>query len=226
MWEKGAWRLRWQKEKTLSLVVIFEVGLNSVVTWKPFFLNPNIPPGGVPLRTYLGSVYGEKRLEIMSEHLHQKGLFLFLSHLLGKEVGINFLKDRLIVPTLNSHRLLEFALRISPEKQNAIVDKIFYQYFEEGKNISDIDVLVSIAESCGVEGRKVSSMTSFSKGVREYMKTDQDKQSIIDQDHQWKRMRIGGVPLFSIYIQGKKRRFLLIRDCLIAQTESIWSSTC
>jgi len=157
------------------------------VTWRPFFLNSSIPQGGVPLRTYLGAMYGSKRFEVMSQHLHDK----------GKEVGINFKEDRWIVPTLNSHRLLEFALRISVEKQNEVIDKIFSQYFEDGKNISDIDVLVSIAESCNIQG------------AREYLNTEQDKQSVIDQDNQWKKSRIGGVPFFSISASGMKRKLNL-----------------
>ncbi len=47
-----------------------------LVTWKPFFLNPSIPPEGVPLKKYLENVYGKSRSEVSSKHLKDMGKYI------------------------------------------------------------------------------------------------------------------------------------------------------
>ena len=44
-------------------------------------------------------------------------------------------ENRLSIPTLQSHRLVELASTISTEKQNQIIEALFHEYFVEGKNI-------------------------------------------------------------------------------------------
>lgn len=104
----------------------------------------------------------------------------------GKKVGINFAMRR-IVNTLNSHRLVEYAekhvrtyfssLRVRIEckrnecsqsllqygeaKQNQVIEEVFHQYFEEGKDISKVDVLVEIGAKCGLDADKVLQLALF-----------------------------------------------------------------
>ena len=45
----------------------FSSELSFEVTWKPFFLNPTTPEGGVPLEQYLAKKYGPRAAALAKE---------------------------------------------------------------------------------------------------------------------------------------------------------------
>jgi len=152
------------------------------VNWKPFFLNAAAPTQGIPIKEYLSNIYGEKRLAMMGDYLNKT----------GEEVGIKFNSNRLVIPTIDSHRLVEYSKKLG--KQNETIEAIFKAYFEDAKNISSREVLTSIAESVGLPA------------VKEYLESDADKNMVISEDKDAKRTGIHGVPFFSISTPEKKKK--------------------
>lgn len=71
---------------------------------------------------------------------------------LGAEGGLSFNLD-LAKPTntTTAHRLAKFARSVSAQHESALMDAIFKAYFIEGKLISDIETLVTLAESAGLD---------------------------------------------------------------------------
>jgi len=153
------------------------------VSWKPFFLNPNTPDEGIPLIDYISSRYGPEAGQKIREG--KSALYDF-----GKSLGIFFNKDRLIVNSLRSHCLLEYAKSVNC--QNAASEELFHVYFEEGRNINNNAVLMEICKKANID-------------ENEAMKSIESKevQAAINKEAVNAHTRgINGVPFFDIYIEG------------------------
>ncbi len=115
----------------------FEREYNVAVSWWPFELHPETPPEGrnvdeILRRTGRGREY--------SDHLKAY----------AAESGIIMPSNRRVV---NSHRALELAEFARDRGRFAEVhEALFRAYCEERRDISDIDVLLEIAASCGLDG--------------------------------------------------------------------------
>lgn len=71
---------------------------------------------------------------------------------LGAEEGLTFNLDQAKpTNTTAAHRVAKFARSVSPEHESAVMDAIFKAYFIEGKLISDLDTLVGLAETAGLD---------------------------------------------------------------------------
>lgn len=96
----------------------------------------------MPVKEYLARVYGGRIDPSRMNYLRQQGMhiktILPTTTITGQDVGINFNDDRVMLPTLDSHRLVEYARKQG--KQDVVIDKVFRSYFEEAKNIADHDV--------------------------------------------------------------------------------------
>lgn len=106
------------------------------VEWRPFELHPETPTTGADLRGRLGSP-GRARA--------YRDNILLLAHQSGLEM-------RMPMVVANSHLSLEAAefARDSggfEEYHRAL----FHGYFEQGRDIGDVDVLCEIARKCGVD---------------------------------------------------------------------------
>ena len=104
------------------------------VTWWPFELHPETPAGGRDLTALVERRGGEYR-----DHLKAY----------AAEAGITFASNRHLS---NSHRALEFAeFARDREKFDCVHDALFRVYFEEARDIGDLDVLADIARECGLD---------------------------------------------------------------------------
>jgi len=109
------------------------------ISFKPYFLNPNISGNeGMNINEYLEKKYGRKIDPTQKTPLD----------IAGESVGIKFNSSRAICNTLTSHRLVDYAERFG--KQDEIINELFKIYFEEAKNINNIDILVEVAEKFGI----------------------------------------------------------------------------
>lgn len=164
-----------------------EANVTAKVNWHPFFLNPpgNLPEEGVPLQQYIESKYGTGAHKRASDHLNNA----------GSEVGINFNPNRKVVNTLRGHRLVEFAKRSG--KEDEMVKKIFKAYFEDAKDINDINVLVEIAKEVALDADE----------VRKFLESDEDTAKVHNQVRESiMKHRIRGVPHFVIAKYGTKQK--------------------
>lgn len=62
----------------------------------------------------------------------------------GALTGIRFNAERRVHNTMRSHRLVRLATKQG--KGNEMIEQIFHGYFEEGRNIADVGVLLDLAE--------------------------------------------------------------------------------
>jgi predicted DsbA family dithiol-disulfide isomerase len=111
------------------------------VVWRAFELNPDLPADGVDRGWYIATRIGDPARFAES----QKTLLG-----LGAAVGIDFRFDLIArVPnTRRSHLLIAHAARF--KLQSEVKERLMRAYFEEGRDIGDIDELVRLAAEAGL----------------------------------------------------------------------------
>jgi predicted DsbA family dithiol-disulfide isomerase len=122
------------------------------VRYRPFFLQPNTPESGLDIPEMLRKKYGAEpsRMFAMVEAAARES-----------ELDLDLTKQRFMYPTVRAQTLI----RRSEEKgtQPALVRALFEAYFQEAKNISDVEELVRIASAHGFEAAEVRDILSDPK---------------------------------------------------------------
>jgi predicted DsbA family dithiol-disulfide isomerase len=101
---------------------------DTTVRWRPFRLDPTIPPEGIDREDYLTRKFGS--LEAVADS-HQR-----LTEI-GQAEGITYRFDAITrAPnTVNAHRLARWAS--AENRQDAMVERLFAAYFSEGLDVGD-----------------------------------------------------------------------------------------
>lgn len=111
----------------------------ALVTFRPFLLDPTIPPEGVDLRASLAKKFGGDPTT-MFERVERAAR--------DANVNLDFEKVRRYPSTLAAHAIVGNA---KPETHLALAHAIFDAYFMEGRDIGDADVLADVASAHGFE---------------------------------------------------------------------------
>jgi predicted DsbA family dithiol-disulfide isomerase len=153
--------------------------VDATLNWRPFQLNPDMPPEGMDQTSYLISKFGglERALKFQ-DAIAETGQ--------GERIAFNFERIRHTPNTLDAHRLIRFAG--AQGLQNDVVEALFAAYFVAGENIGDHGVLVRIAHTVGLDGHAVAA----------YLAGDEDLPDVAAEDLRARRMSIDAVPCFII----------------------------
>ncbi len=152
--------------------------ISAKVRFRPFFLDPSVPPGGVDAEAYLLQKFGSARaLDLMQTRI---GGF-------AEQLGIVFdMRAQKKRPnTLDSHRLIHWAGASGVE--DAVVEALFRAYFEQGRDIGDRDVLAAIADAAGLDADQ----------TRARLELDDDVALIQSEVRAAFESGVTGVPTFS-----------------------------
>ena len=150
-----------------------------VLEWHPFQLNPDMPPEGMDRRAYLEGKFGGKDGAV-------KAYAPVMERAEAAGLKINFAGITRTPNTLDAHRLIHWAG--IEEKQTPVVMALFRAYFEEGRDIGDIDVLADIADAEGMDAAV----------VRKLMQSTADAGDIRARDTQFREMGVTGVPTYIV----------------------------
>ncbi|WP_027169384.1 DsbA family protein [Mesorhizobium sp. WSM3224] len=154
------------------------------VRWRPFQLDPTIPPGGMDRRQYmLGKFGSEERIQQIHARIEP----------LGEAEGIHFAFGAIKVAanTLDAHRLIRWAGAAGEDVQNRLVRRLFQLNFEEGANLGDHAVLAKAAGEARMDASVVETL----------LPTDADVDAVRNEIATASRMGITGVPCF--LLEGK-----------------------
>jgi predicted DsbA family dithiol-disulfide isomerase len=154
------------------------------VRWRPFQLDPTIPPEGKDRKEYMRAKFGEgDRLKEVHANLVS----------LGAAEGIAFDFDAIEVSpnTLDAHRVIRWAGSAGEDVQNRLVEQLFSRYFERGENTGDRGVLIEAARVTGMDAAVVETL----------LPTDADIEAVRAEIATASRMGISGVPCF--LLEGK-----------------------
>jgi len=142
-------------KKRFELAVAARPQYEARVTWRPFELNPDLPPEGVDRAAFLASRMGtpERVAEAHTELTRQ-----------GAASGIEFRFDLMerMPNTRRSHLLIAHAARFG--RQTAVNERLMRAYFEEGCDIGDIEVLVRLGVEAGLAERESRSAIVLRSG--------------------------------------------------------------
>jgi len=132
------------------------------LTYKPFELNPNMPPEGEKAVEHLMRKYGRTAEDVASGKAMQIAR--------GEALGFKFdLEKRThFYNTFDAHRLLLWALQEG--RQVALKKILIRAYFTDGQNPSDRETLVRLAAEAGLDAaaaKEVLASGAFAEEVRE-----------------------------------------------------------
>ncbi len=146
------------------------------VRWRPFQLDPTIPPEGIARHEYMSRKFGPEKIADIHARLEEA----------GQEDGIAFAFDKITRSpnTLDAHRLIRWAQ--GSGKQSEVVERLFNLYFVEGQDIGDRHVLIDIARAAGLDVDLITPL--FVEGV--------DIVPVREEISTAARMGVSGVPFF------------------------------
>ena len=145
------------------------------IRWRPYQLDATIPPEGLERRAYMQRKFGN-RIDEIHQRLTQA----------GAAAGLDFAFDDIerSPNTLDAHRLIRWAA--SANAQDAIVERLFHDFFVAGKDIGDRNVLLDAARDCGMDPKIVGGL----------LDGDADKESVREEIASAQSIGVTGVPFF------------------------------
>ena len=144
------------------------------IAWRPFLLDRGVPAAGLPLRDFYRLKFGAENVETMFERVQ----------IAGRRAGVEFnFEDAIRAPSDDAHRLIWLAPK---ESRTAVVAGLQRAYFDEGKNIADLDILADVASEAGMVRAETLARLGAADGVVETAEA-------IANAH---RLGVSGVPFF------------------------------
>lgn len=151
------------------------------IRWRPFQLNPWMPPEGMSRAEYLTAKFGSADARRVYENIYR----------IGQGEGIDFAFDRIdrTPSTIDAHRLIRWsAVEGGSTTQNALVEALYQAYFMEALDLGQHKVLLDAAASIGVD-RDAASW---------FLASDEDRATVRSEDATARQMGIQGVPCFIV----------------------------
>jgi len=146
------------------------------IRWRPYMLDPTIPPEGLDRHEYMLAKFGPERLATIHDPLIEA----------GKELDVPYHFDRITrTPnTLDAHRLIRWSHTV--DRQTEMVERLFMAYWSEGKDVGNRDVLAECAGEAGINAAQ----------IRELLDTEQDVAETKAEIAHATNIGVTGVPTF------------------------------
>lgn len=162
-------------ERAITLLPDIDV----TVRWRPYRLDPTIPPEGMDRRDYVIGKFGSlEALDAVHARLEDY----------GRAEGIDYRFDLITrsADTTDAHRLVRWAA--ADGKEEAMVERLFAAYFSEGRDIGDKSALAALGGEVGLDSAKVARRLA----------TDEDRAAVLTEIEDAYRIGVTGVPTFII----------------------------
>jgi predicted DsbA family dithiol-disulfide isomerase len=147
------------------------------VSWRPYQLNPEMPPEGMDRAAYLAAKFGgaERAAQAYARVEEAAG---------SAGLAIDFSAIARTPSTLQAHRLIHWAE--AEGAQTRVAMALFRAYFDRGKDISDPGVLVRLAGEAGLDPAVFQRL----------LEGDADRDTVIEAARAASAMGVTGVPTF------------------------------
>ncbi len=130
------------------------------IRWRPFQLDPTIPPEGLDRQQYMLNKFGAERLKTIHDPLIEAGREL--------EIPYNFDKITRTPNTLDAHRLIRWAHTVN--KQTEMVERLFMAYWSQGLDVGDRAVLAKCAGEVGINADQIAGLLASEQDVEDTKK--------------------------------------------------------
>jgi predicted DsbA family dithiol-disulfide isomerase len=180
------------------------------IRWRPFLLNPELPPGGIDRQSYLERKFGSNyRIQRIHAAAQQAGL--------SEGIYFDFDRIRRMPNSLNAHRLINVATKDG--RQGEMVEALFQAYFVEARDIGDIAILVEIAVAQGLDRAEIENYLRGTAGVL----------PVEGDNARMHRLGVSGVPCYifddSYAIAGAQEPEIIARLLDIANEAALESTS-
>lgn len=147
-----------------------------LIRWRPFALDPTLPPEGMDRIEYLTGKFGKERLATLHDPLKAA----------GEKDGVPYRFEVITrTPnTLDAHRVIRWAHTAG--RQQDVAERFFMAYWNEGKDIGDRKVLAAEAGAAGVNAAQIA----------ELLDSDQDVENVRAEMRHAVNIGVTGVPTF------------------------------
>lgn len=164
------------------------------ITWLPYELNPDMPEEGMDRTAYLDAKFGPGKRKEIELRLSEAAL----------ESGVTFNWGRVTksVNTRRAHMLVAAASTV--QQGSEMTAALFRAYFQEGRDVGDLETLVAIAVEQGFD----------EQSARDELDNEELRETIIGLEAHAQKVGVTGVPFF--IIDGK----LAVSG---AQTGDVWA---
>ncbi len=136
-----------------------------------------MPEKGMDRDEYLNKKFGGKdKAQEVYKKIQDEGKL--------SDIHFQFKKIKLTPNSFLSHKLLAFAYK--KNKQNDVLESIFFQYFIEGEDIGNVNTLIAIAKQTKL----------YENGIENYLLSNEDNKNLLNEANQAKAIGISGVPCF------------------------------
>jgi predicted DsbA family dithiol-disulfide isomerase len=146
------------------------------IIWRPYRLDPSIPFEGVDRKQYLEAKFGVSGAQKIGEKVSSAAG--------GTGIQFDFAAIQRSPNTTNAHRLTRWAGIMG--RQHQIADALFTAYFEQGRDIGNIETLCDIGVEIGFDRQELV----------EALASNADFDTIDSQDAQARDAGVTGVPAF------------------------------
>jgi predicted DsbA family dithiol-disulfide isomerase len=165
------------------------------VSWRPYRLEPELPPEGADFAGRMAEKFGgaeavARLTARVAEAAAAAGL------------ALDFAAIRRFPNTLDAHRLIRWAG--AEGAQTPVAMGLFRRYFQEGEDISDPAVLRAAAETAGMDGAVVARLLAG----------EADRAEVAAEAEAAREMGVTGVPTFLL-----GRRYVVTG----AQPPEVWT---
>lgn len=162
-----------------------------VIRWRPFELNPDMPPEGEEQEAHLQRKYRRPAEEGAALRGQMKAIAESAGVSLSYE-GEGEAPPAMMWNTRDAHKLLAFALeQAGPEVQTALKLALFRAHFNERRNLGDRTVLLDIAAAAGLQREAAKAALDD---------PDLEARIVAEEAQAWD-MNISGVP--AMIVEGK-----------------------
>ncbi|MDA1181147.1 MAG: DsbA family oxidoreductase [Proteobacteria bacterium] len=174
---------------------------NFEIVWRPFQLNPEMPPDGMDRQQYLTFKFGnEDNARSVYQRIEDEGK--------KNKIYFQFNKITKTPNSFFSHKLLAYAH--NKKKQTEVLELLFYKYFIEGEDIGILNVLIQVSKDADI----------YDEHIEKYIISKKDNDSLLNEEKKAKNIGINSVPCFifnkEIVVSGAqpKKNFIQIIDSL------------
>ena len=162
-------------KRRLDKVLATELGEGVCLRWRPYQLYPQIAPEGVDRGEYLARRYGPDadRARVPARIAQEAE---------AEGIALHFERIERMPNTLLAHRLLELAHEHGV--QHELAEVLFQGYFCQGRDVGDVDELVSLAAEVGLNASTVGT----------FLAGDGGRDEVLSQLQRAPELGISGVP--------------------------------
>ncbi len=166
-------------KRRLERAIALRPDLPVAVRWRPFQLNPELPPDGLPYEPYLRLKFGSGR---SAARIHATLAAI------GEREGIAFAFERIrrMPNTLSAHRLVQWAA--AEQRADIVAEALLRGYFTQGLDIGDLDTLAAVAAAGGLDEAAARAHFAGDAGLSE----------VLAEERRVRHIGIDAVPCFII----------------------------